>query len=160
MEWWITLIILGGALLAVLLSGGPVAFAFLSLNIIGFVGWVGGVESLSLLVPSAYSSISIFTLVAVPLFIFLGEAFFYLGLGKLMVDNIGKWIGRLPGSLGLLGICSGAVFGMMSGSSVSGVALFGSTLVPEMKSRGYGNQMIYGPILAAGSLAVIITPSL
>lgn len=159
MEWWVILIILAGLLTVLLLSGIPVAFAFLVLNIIGFAVWVGGTDGLKLLVPSAYDSIAVFTWIAVPLFIFMGELLFQTGIAKLLVDGVAKWIGRVPGSLSLVGITSGTLFAMMSGSGISGVALFGSTLAPEMKSRGYSKQMTYGPLLAAGGLAVIIPPS-
>ena len=160
MEWWVVLIIIGGVLLSLFLSGIPVAFAFLILNIIGLMVWMGGVESISLLIPSAFRSIGIFTLVAIPLFIFMGEVLFHTGLAMLMVDNLAKWVGRIHGSLSLVSVGAGTLFAMMSGSAISGVAVFGSTLVPEMKSRGYSNEMIYGPILASGSLAVIIPPSI
>jgi len=160
MEWLVTLIIIGGLLLSFLLSGIPVAFAFLSLNIIGFVVWGGGIESVRLLVSSGYDTIAAFPFVAVPLFILMGEALFHSGLAKLMIDNLGKWIGRLPGSLSLIAVASGTLFAMMSGSAVSGVAVFGSTLAPEMRERGYSKPMIYGPILGAGSLATIIPPSI
>ena len=160
MEWWVALIIIGGVLLSLFLSGTPVAFAFLIFNIIGLMVWMGGVESISLLIPSAFRSIGIFTLVAIPLFIFMGEVLFHTGLAMLMVDNLAKWVGRIHGSLSLVSVGAGTLFAMMSGSAISGVAVFGSTLVPEMKSRGYSNEMIYGPILASGSLAVIIPPSI
>lgn len=160
MEWWVVLIIIGGVLLSLFLSGIPVAFAFLIFNIIGLMVWMGGVESISLLIPSAFRSIGIFTLVAIPLFIFMGEVLFHTGLAMLMVDNLAKWVGRIHGSLSLVSVGAGTLFAMMSGSAISGVAVFGSTLVPEMKSRGYSNEMIYGPILASGSLAVIIPPSI
>jgi tripartite ATP-independent transporter DctM subunit len=160
MEWWLILIILSVLLLLFFMIGVPVAFSFMFLNIIGFYFWVGGLESIKLLVPSAFDGIAIFTLVTVPLFIFMGEAMFHTGLAKILVDNLAKWVGRAPGSLSLIGVVGGTIFAMMSGSSVSGVAVFGSTLVPEMKERGYANQMIYGPILGAGSLSVVIPPSI
>ena len=160
MEWWGILIIIGGILLSLFLSGIPVAFAFLTLNIIGLTVWMGGIENLRLLLPSAYRSTGVFTFVAVPLFIFMGETLFQTGLARLMVDNLAKWVGKIHGSLSLIAIAAGTLFAMMSGSAVSGVAVFGSTMAPEMKRRGYGKEMIYGPILGSGGLAVIIPPSI
>ncbi|MBI4186540.1 MAG: TRAP transporter large permease subunit [Chloroflexi bacterium] len=159
MEWWAILLIIAGLLLAFFASGIPVAFAFLGLNIIGFAVWAGGLRGLELLVPSAYDSVATFTWVAVPLFIFMGQMLFQTGLGRLLIDQSAKWVGGIPGSLSLVAIGSGTLFAMMSGSGISGVALFGSTLAPEMSLRGYSKQMIYGPLLAAGGLAVIIPPS-
>jgi len=160
MEWWVVLIIIVGLVLAFFLSGMPVAFAFLSLNIIGFAVWFGGIGGIQLLVPSAFSCIATFTFVCIPMFIFLGEILFQTGLASLMIDNLAMWVGRIPGSLSLVAIGTGTLFAMMSGSAVSGTALFGSTLVPEMRRRGYSKEMCYGPILGAGSLATIIPPSI
>ncbi|MBI4284642.1 MAG: TRAP transporter large permease subunit [Chloroflexi bacterium] len=158
-EWWVSLLVIGGILISFFLSGLPVAFAFLTFNIIGFVVFMGGVQNLSLLVPSAFASVTSFAWVPAPLFIFMGEIIFQSGLAKMMVDSVAKWIGRIHGSLSLVGIAAGTIFAMMSGSSLSGVAVFGSTLVPEMKRRGYQKPMIYAPILAAGGLATLIPPS-
>src|SRR2546422_1012124 len=66
MEWWLTLSVILALLLALFMSGVHVAFAFMFLNIIGFYVWVGGLESLQLLVPSAFEGIAHFTLVTVP----------------------------------------------------------------------------------------------
>jgi tripartite ATP-independent transporter DctM subunit len=160
MEWWLILSVIIALLLALFLTGIHVAIAFMFLNIIGFYVWVGGLESLKLLVPSAFEGIAHFTLVTVPLFILMGEVLFHTGLAKMLIDNLAKWVGRVPGSLSLLSIGGGTLFAMMCGSAVSGVAVFGSTLGPEMRKRGYADSMIYPSILGAGSLATVIPPSI
>ena len=160
MEWWLILSVIVALLLALFMTGVHVAFAFMFMNIIGFYLWVGGLESLKLLVPSAFEGIAHFTLVTVPLFILMGEVLFHTGLANMLINNLSKWVGRIPGSLSLLSIGGGTVFAMMCGSAVSGVAVFGSTLVPEMRKHGYANQMIYPSILGAGSLATVIPPSI
>lgn len=159
MEWWANLSIMGVLLIAFLLSGVPVAFAFMSVNLIGFFVWFGGISGLYLLVPSGFGSIVTFTYMAIPLFVLMGEVLFQTGLASMAIDNLSEWVGKIPGALSLIGVVSGTVFAMMSGSSVGGVAMFGAVLPPEMRQRGYKNEMIYGPIMAAGSLAVIIPPS-
>src|SRR2546427_12311326 len=160
MEWWLTLSVIVAVLLALFMTGIHVAIAFLFLNIFGFYLWEGGLESLKLLVPSAVEGIAHFTLVTVPLFILMGEVLFRTGLAKMLIDNLAKWVGRVPGSLSLLSIGGGTLFAMMCGSAVSGVAVFGSTIGPEMRRRGYANAMIYPSILGAGSLATVIPPSI
>src|SRR5207247_7314779 len=65
----------------------------------------------------------------------------------------------LRGSLALVSVAAGTLFGTMSGSAVSGVAVLGSTLAPEMRRRGYSKEMSLGPILGSGCLAMIIPPS-
>jgi tripartite ATP-independent transporter DctM subunit len=62
--------------------------------------------------------------------------------------------------LSFVAIVAGTLFAMMSGSAISGVALLGSTLVPEMRRQGYAKEMSIGPVLGAGGLAMIIPPSI
>jgi tripartite ATP-independent transporter DctM subunit len=76
-----------------------------------------------------------------------------------LIDNLGKWVGKVPGSLSYTAVASGTLFAALSGSSMSGVAVLGSSLVPEMRRRGYSTAMSTGPILGAGALAMIIPPS-
>lgn len=160
MEWWVTLFIIIGMLVVFFLSGLPVAFAFLLLNIAGTLIWMGGIDKLYLVAATVESNIGSFSLAAVPLFIFMGELMFESGIAERMVNAVGKWIGRLPGSLSLVAVAAGVLFATMSGSGMSGVAVLGSTLVPEMRARGYSYEMSLGPIMGAGGLAIIIPPSM
>lgn len=159
MEWWLVLTIMFTALTVLLLSGLPVAFAFLTLNIIGVIIWMGA-DALVLIPASARENINVFAWVAVPLFIFMGELLFQTELVALLITALGKWSGKIHGSLSLAAVGSGVVFGMMSGSSISGVAVLGSTLIPEMRARGYSKEMSLGPVLGSGALAMIIPPSI
>ena len=159
MEWWVLLIIVLGVLMALFLSGLPVAFAFLTFNIIGIVIWMGA-DSLHLMAVAILPNIGLFSFVTVPLFILMGELLFRTGLTELIITAIGKWLGKVRGSLSLAGVAAGTLFAMMSGSSISGVAVLGSTLIPEMRAKGYSKEMSIGPILGAGGLAMIIPPSI
>jgi tripartite ATP-independent transporter DctM subunit len=121
---------------------------------------MGGIQNLHLIVLNGFSTIGSFTLIAVPLFILMGEILFRSGVIVIVVDALTKWIGRIPGSLSYTAVASGTLFATMSGSSMSGTAVLGSTLVPEMMRRGYSKEMSLGPILGAGGLAMIIPPSI
>ncbi|MBI4285236.1 MAG: TRAP transporter large permease subunit [Chloroflexi bacterium] len=160
MEWWVTLLIIIGALVVLFASGLPVAFAFMVINFVGTLFLMGGVRGLPIMVETVVSNIAVFSLVAVPMFILLGEILYRAGVATRMVSAISVWMGRVRGSLALIAVIAGVVFAMMSGSSMSGVAVLGSTLVPDMKKRGYSNEMSIGPILGAGGLAMIIPPSI
>jgi tripartite ATP-independent transporter DctM subunit len=160
MEWWVGLIFLSGLIIAVFLTGLPVAFGFLFVNIVAALIWMGGINALPLLFSSIIGNVAVFGLVAIPLFILLGELMFQTGLVTLLVDAAGKWIGGIRGSLSFVAIIAGTLFAMMSGSAISGVALLGSTLVPEMRRQGYAKEMSIGPVLGAGGLAMIIPPSI
>jgi len=144
---------------AIMLTGIPIAFAFLLLNMIGLYIFGGGQAGLFQLIYSIVTSLSSWILLPVPLFILLGEVMFHSGMGMRMINALDEWLGRLPGRLSLLAVVAGALFGTMSGSSVSGVALLGTTLVPEMEERGYKKPMSLGPVMGSGGLAMMIPPS-
>jgi tripartite ATP-independent transporter DctM subunit len=159
MEWWTYLTIILGVLTLLFLSGLPIAFSFTLFNFLAVYLWMGGVDSFALLTVSAFSSIASFPLVAVPLFILMGELLFRSGVVAIILDAVSKWVSGLRGSLALVSVAAGTLFGTMSGSAVSGVAVLGSTLAPEMRRRGYSKEMSLGPILGSGCLAMIIPPS-
>jgi tripartite ATP-independent transporter DctM subunit len=159
MDWtWILLIIMGGLLLG-LLIGLPVFAAFIIMDIIGIVFFMGGVGALSAFVRSMADSIGVFTLTAVPLFLIMGEAIFVSGMASQAIVVVERMLTRLPGRLGLAAVCGGAMFDSMSGSALGTCAMFGSLLVPEMKKRHYSKYLSMGPIMAASALAVVIPPS-
>lgn len=159
MEWWAYLTVILVVLTVLFLSGLPIAFSFTLFNFIAVYFWMGGSENFSLLAVSAFSSIVSFPLIAVPLFIFMGELLFQSGVVAIVLDCVGKWLVGLRGNLALVAVTAGTLFGTMSGSAVSGVAVLGSTLAPEMRKRGYSKELSLGPILGSGCLAMIIPPS-
>jgi len=159
MEWWAYLAVILGVLTILFLSGLPIAFSFTLFNFIAVYFWMGGADSFSLLTVSAFSSVVSFPLIAVPLFILMGELLFQSGVVAIVLDCVGKWLVGLRGNLSLVAVTAGTLFGTMSGSAVSGVAVLGSTLAPEMRRRGYSKEMSLGPILGSGCLAMIIPPS-
>ena len=159
MEWWGYLAVILGLLTVLFLSGLPIAFSFALFNLVGVLLWMGGPDNFSLLAVSAFASIVSFPLIAVPLFILMGELLFQSGVVAIVLDCVGRWLAGLRGNLSLVAVSAGTLFGTMSGSAVSGVAVLGSTLAPEMRKRGYSKEMSLGPILGSGCLAMIIPPS-
>jgi tripartite ATP-independent transporter DctM subunit len=140
-------------------SGMPVAFAFFTVNILGALVFWGGGPGLEQVVLGLRFSVTTFTLIPLPLFILMGEIIFHSGLAPNMIDAVDKWIGRLPGRLGLVAVGAGVMLSTLTGASMSSCAMLGSTLVPEMTKRGYKKQMTIGPILGSGGLAMMIPPS-
>lgn len=159
MEWWIVLIIAFGSLVVILLTGMPIAFSFMLFNLIGVFFFWGGQSGLGQIVLSIASSISTFTLLPVPMFILMGAVIFQSGIGFRMMDVLDKWLGRVPGRLGLIAVGGGTLFATLSGSAMGATAMLGSTLSPEMERRGYKKPMALGPILGSGGLAIMIPPS-
>ena len=159
MDWWLTLLLILGGLLVLMAAGMPVAFCFLLVNVVGVILLWGGEVGLQQLSLSLYGSVTTFTLVPLPLFLFMGELMFQSGLAPSIIDALDKWFGRLPGRLGLLSVSVGTVFSTLTGASMASVAMLGSGLVPEMEKRGYQKSMSLGPILGSGGLAIMIPPS-
>lgn len=148
-----------GILLVLMTMGVPVAWSFLFVSIVGAIIWWGGEKGLDQLILSIKDSVCSFTFLPIPLFVLMGEIMFQSGIGFSMIDTLDKWMGRMPGRLGLLAVSAGTVFSVMSGNTMSSTALLGSTLTPDMESRGYKKPMSLGPILGSGGLAMMIPPS-
>jgi len=164
-EWYTIAAFLVGMIIALMLLGLPVAFAFLTTNLIGaaiFMGdgtLTGGLDAMPLLVSNAVDSVAIFALIPVPLFIIMGELFFHTGLAVRVFDALDRCFGRLPGRLSYITVAGGTIFATLSGSTMANTAMMGSLMVPEMTKRGYKGHMSMGPILGTGGLAMIIPPS-
>ena len=159
MEWQFALLFILGSLLLLMASGMPLAFCFTLVNIIGVILFWGGQVGLEQLITSISASVTSFTLIPVPLFILMGEVMFHSGVAPRMIDALDKWLGRLPGRLGLLAVGGGTLFSTLTGASMASAAMLGSVLVPEMEKRGYRKPMSLGPILGSSGLAVMIPPS-
>ncbi|WP_201836417.1 TRAP transporter large permease [Microvirga zambiensis] len=159
MDWLYTFIALIGSVIALGAIGVPVAFAFLLVNFGAAFLLMGGLAGVQQVVSNASSSISIFSLVPVPMFMLMGELFFRTGLAPRVFDALDKLLGRIPGRLSFLTVGGGTLFAALSGSSLANTAMMGSLLVPNMVARQYKPKMIMGPIMGAGALAVLIPPS-
>ncbi len=158
-EWYEIAGFLVGMVIVFMLLGIPVAFAFLTANIIGAMIFMGGLAAMPQIVINAVESVTIFALVPVPLFIIMGELFFHTGLAVRVFDALDLCFGRLPGRLSYITVAGGTIFATLSGSTMANTAMMGAMMVPEMSKRGYKQHMSMGPILGTGGLAMIIPPS-
>ncbi|NQV56315.1 MAG: TRAP transporter large permease subunit [Rhodospirillales bacterium] len=159
MEWYWALILMMGGFVFFLILGLPVAFSFMIVNIIGAWIFLGGHAGEMQMVRNAGVAVTTFVLIPILLFVFMGEVLFQTGVAIKAVDAIDRLITKIPGRLSIVAIVSGTIFAALSGSSAANTALLGSTLMPEMRNRGYHPSMAMGPILGAGGLAVLIPPS-
>ena len=159
MEWFEALAVLLGVILFLMAIGMPVALAFLAANILGAWIFMGGERGVAQLLNNGFGSLTKYALMPIPLFLLMGEIFFYTGLGGRMFNAIDKLLGKLPGRLSYVTVLGGTAFSTLSGSSMGSTALLGSLMVPEMSRRGYKSYMSIGPILGTGGLAIIIPPS-
>lgn len=159
LQWQLALVLLLGGFLLLMAAGLPVAFSFLTVTTVGVYIWWGGEIGLRQLGLTLYESLVAFEFMPLPLFILMGELLFHSGIGANIIDGLDKWLGRVPGRLGLLAVGAGTVLGTLTGASIGSVAILGSQLVPEMHKRGYKKPMSVGPVLGSGGLAIMIPPS-
>jgi tripartite ATP-independent transporter DctM subunit len=159
MTWWETLIVLFGLLTLLLLVGMPAGFAFLAINLVGAVAFLGGEAGLMQAVRNGVASITNFSLTPIPFFVLMGEVLFHTGLAMKAIDAFDRLIWRVPGRLSVVAVVAGTVFSAISGSTIATTALLGSLLLPEMLRRGYAPRMAMGPILAIGGVDMLIPPS-
>ncbi len=158
MEWYIALTLIIGGLMILLVTGMPVAFCFLVVNLVGAYFYWDGVVGFYQLADSIFSSVSTFSLLPVPLFVIMGEVLFHSQLALKAIDVVDKWLGRVPGRLGVLALASGTMFSCLSGSSIGTTAMLGSIMIPDMEKRGYHPCISIGSCMC-GALAMIIPPS-
>ncbi|MEP0518764.1 MAG: TRAP transporter large permease [Hyphomicrobiales bacterium] len=101
-----------------------------------------------------------FLLVAIPMFVLLGEILLRAGITERMYDGMVKWLGWLPGGLMHSNIGSSALFAATSGSSVATAATIGTIAVPQIAERKYSEPLFLGTIAAGGTLGILIPPSI
>ena len=101
-----------------------------------------------------------FILVAIPLFILMGELMNRSGMGERMYSVISRWIWFLPGGLIHTNILSCAIFAACSGSSVATSATISRTSLPAFRQRNYSERMVIGSLAAGGTLGILIPPSI
>jgi len=159
MGWIEASLILFGGLVAVMGLGLPVAFAFLAINILGALIFLGGEPGLVQLARNSVQSITSFALTPIPFFVLMGEVLFHSGVALKAIDAFALLIRRVPGRLSVIAIVAGTVFSAISGSTIATTAMLGSLMLPTMLARGYHPRMAMGPIMGIGGVDMLIPPS-
>jgi len=101
-----------------------------------------------------------YILVAIPMFILLGEIMLRSGMAQRMYNAVAQWLSWLPGGLMHANIGSSAIFAATSGSSVATAATIGCVAYPEIEKRGYNERLFLGSLAAGGTLGILIPPSI
>ncbi len=143
----------------ILLAGGfPI---FMALGISGVLGLYlsKGTALLGLAATSFFGQLNSFELIALPLFILMGQALTKTPIGEDLFETASKWLTWIPGGLAIASVGACTVFGAVSGVSIAGVAAIGSLAVPQMIGRGYDRGLAAGAVVTAGALAMLIPPS-
>ena len=148
-----------GLLLVFLFSGMPI---FIAMGLSGMIGLflIEGTSGAFLGIGGcAFEHVWTLGLVAVPMFIFMGNLVTHHRMGGDIYDTVYKWMGRLPGGLAIASTGFCALFGFMCGSGLAGAATVGGIALPEMNKRGYDKRLSLGSLALAGTLAALIPPS-
>ena len=107
-----------------------------------------------------WGSSSSWTLTALPLFIWMGEILFRTKLSESMFKGLAPWVNWLPGRLLHTNVIGCAIFAAVSGSSAATCATIGKMTLPELTRRGYPQDQIIGSLAGAGTLGLLIPPSI
>ena len=145
--------------LVVLLSGAPVAFGLGAISIV-FLIIFHGIDSLHVVAETFYAGLHDFTLVAIPMFVMMGAAIGSSPAGKDLYEALDRWLYRLPGGLVISNLGACALFAALTGSSPACCAAIGKMGIPEMRKRGYPDDVATGSICAGGTLGILIPPSI
>ncbi|MGA7986567.1 MAG: TRAP transporter large permease [Burkholderiales bacterium] len=145
--------------LAMLLSGVPVAFGLGAVSIV-FLLIFQGFDALHVVAETFYSGLNEFTLVSIPMFVMMGAAIGSSPAGKDLYEALDRWLYRLPGGLVISNLGACAIFAALTGSSPACCAAIGKMGIPEMRRRGYPDDIATGSICAGGTLGILIPPSI
>jgi C4-dicarboxylate transporter, DctM subunit len=158
MDLVITVTLIAG--LFILLGAG----VWIGLALLG-VGWIAmelfssrsGGDAMALTIWGTTSS---WTLTALPLFVWMGEILFRTRLSEDMFKGLAPWLERVPGRLLHTNIIGCTIFAAVSGSSAATCATIGKMTLPELKNRGYPEEITVGTLAGAGTLGLLIPPSI
>ena len=136
--------------------GLPVAFALGVASVAAFF-----YEGLPMMIAfqRIISGISIFSLMAIPFFIFAGDLMFHGGIAIRLVRFASSAVGFMRGGLGVVNVFSSMLFGGISGSAIADVSALGSILIPVMKEKGYDDDYAVNVTVTSSIAGIIIPPS-
>ena len=145
--------------LLLLFSGMPVAFALGVVSVAFMLGFMPP-SNIQGLADTLYQGMNNFTLLAIPLFLLMGEAVGRTRAASDLYESAYRWLYKLPGGLGVANVIGCSIFAAMCGSSTATAAAIGAMGVPEMRKRGYSPGLAGGLVAAGGTLGILIPPSI
>lgn len=146
------------ALIVFALMGVPLAFA-IGASCITYMG-AETPQFLAMIPQRIWSGSFSYVLVAMPLFIFMGELMNESGITKRLLDFCMYLVRPIRGGLGEVNIVASMIFGGISGSSVADTSALGSVLIPEMEKRGYPPEFAAGVTVASSTMGMVVPPSI
>ena len=152
-------LLFGGATLAVMFTGMPIAFALGAVAAV-FMYFFMPASALDTVTQNVYEEMASITLLSIPLFILKGVAIGKSRAGRDLYGALHAWMTRIPGGLGIANVFACALFAAMAGSSPATCSAIGQAGIPEMRARGYSPGFAAGIIAAGGTLGILLPPSI
>src|SRR2546425_1903890 len=152
-------LILFSLLLILLIGGVWIAISLAALAWFGLQCFTSTPPDVNLF-QSFWGSSASWTLAALPMFVWMGEILYRTRLSDEMFEGLSPWLGWLPGRLMHVNILGCAIFGTVSGSSAATCATIAKVALPELKRRGYDEKTCLGSLAAAGTLGILLPPSI
>ncbi|MDQ7784403.1 MAG: TRAP transporter large permease subunit [Desulfomonilaceae bacterium] len=146
-------------LLLLFVAGYPIAFAMATITVIGIL-WLFEPTLLFQLAQISVELGTNFLLLVIPLFVLMAEFIVVSGHAEKAVNAASKWLNWLPGSLAISTVFGCSFFAAVCGSSPVTAATMGRVAIPEMANRGYDPRLGYGVVVSAGTIGIMIPPSL
>ncbi len=159
MELWAVSLVLLVVLAALLGSGLWIAIALLGVAIVAMTAFTHSPAG-PLMATTIWGSSSSWSLTPLPLFIWMGEILFRTRVSEDMFRGLAPWVAPLPGRLMHTNVVGCGIFAAISGSSAATAATIGRITIPELKRRGYDERMAIGSLAGAGTLGLLIPPSI
>lgn len=137
----------------------PIAYAMMTVGLIGFGLIVSFKAAFSMIATDVFSSFSSYSLSVIPMFIWMGFIAFYSGVGTNLYNFTYKLIGHKRGGLAMATQIACAIFGAICGSNTATAATMGAIALPEMRKYHYNDSLSSASVAAGGALGVLIPPS-
>ena len=148
-------------ILTVLLGGGVwIAIGLMACGYAGMLFVGGNIPPGAVLATTVWGNSASWALAALPLFIWMGEILFRTKLSEEMFRGLAPWLNWLPGRLMHVNVLACGIFGSVSGSSAATCATVAKIALPELKKRGYDEIVSLGSLAGAGTLGILIPPSI
>ena len=146
-------------LLLVLATGMPIGIG-LGIIGLGVAVILDGPHALSMLGPTLYAANNSFLITAIPLFVLMSEILRRAGVTEILFEAVTRWVGHLPGGLGVSTVLTSAIGASITGSSIANAASMAMVAMKPMLDRGYDRRLTFGLIAASGTLGILIPPSI
>jgi tripartite ATP-independent transporter DctM subunit len=148
-------------ILTILLGAGVwIAIGLMACGYAGMLFVGGNIPPGAVLATTVWGNSASWALAALPLFIWMGEILFRTRLSEEMFRGLSPWLNWLPGRLMHVNVLACGIFGSVSGSSAATCATVAKIALPELKKRGYDEVVSLGSLAGAGTLGILIPPSI